>query len=198
MVGATMVDAWAKRNDSGQFPPALYVINQDCTQPVKTMDAGIASLVQAVVISLQRRNPDAYSNDPWNLAARERAFAADLNGDITPEYFVPLSCGGTGDCTWGVFYARPLKFLGLIQADRIYIRKRSGSWSAVTGELSFSVAESDVATYLMKRGRYRQVTSWKHYDSTPSHGGPFLPGDMLRLLKSCKAWTPLRSGMHRY
>src|SRR5262245_54821129 len=41
----------------------------------------------------------------------DRAFAFDLNGDHRLEYFVPLDCGGTGNCYWGVYALNPAREL---------------------------------------------------------------------------------------
>ena len=51
----------------------------------------------------------------------DRAFPFDLNNDGKPEYFVPLDCGATGNCNWGVFALKPARFLGTVNGQYIYI-----------------------------------------------------------------------------
>src|SRR5918992_1373980 len=49
----------------------------------------------------------------------DRAFVFDLNVDRKPEYFVPLDCGATGNCTWGVFALNPTKLMGFLGGQYI-------------------------------------------------------------------------------
>lgn len=82
------------------------------------------------------------------------AFAFDLNNDGTPEYFVPLVCGATGNCTWGIFALRPARFLGTVNGQYIYLHKRSGGWPGVITYGHLSVQEGVLDTYLFRNGRY--------------------------------------------
>lgn len=59
-------------------------------------------------------------------AEADRAFAFDLNGDRGPEYFVPLVCGATGNCDWGVFALNPARFMGIVNGQYIYVHRRAG------------------------------------------------------------------------
>jgi hypothetical protein len=86
--------------------------------------------------------------------AYDRAFAFDLNNDGRPEYFVPLVCGATGNCDWGVFALRPARFLGAVNGQYIYIHKRAGRWPGVITYGHLSAAEGSLYTYLFRKGRY--------------------------------------------
>jgi hypothetical protein len=87
----------------------------------------------------------------------DRAFAFDLNNDGRPEYFVPLVCGATGNCAWGVFALRPARFLGTVDGQYIYIHKRNGRWPGVITYGHLSAAEGALHTYLFRKGRYTPV-----------------------------------------
>jgi hypothetical protein len=87
----------------------------------------------------------------------DRAFAFDLNGDGRPEYFVPLDCGGVGNCTWGVFGLRPSRELGLLVGQHIYVHRRAGRWPDIIVYAHFSAAEGGLRTYGFRNGRYAQV-----------------------------------------
>ena len=54
----------------------------------------------------------------------DRAFAFDLNGDKVKERFVPLDCGGTGNCAWGIYRINPVRLLGIITGQNFWIHKR--------------------------------------------------------------------------
>src|SRR5436190_15251250 len=60
------------------------------------------------------------------------AFAYDLNGDGRNEYFVRLSCGGTGNCSWGIFSDRPARLRGIFTAWFFYVHRRVGSWNTLS------------------------------------------------------------------
>jgi hypothetical protein len=86
----------------------------------------------------------------------ERAYAYDLNGDGRKEYFVPLNCGATGNCRWGVFALKPVRLLGIIFAENIYIHRRLNRWSRLTATEHENASTSIINTYGFRRGRYRR------------------------------------------
>ena len=90
--------------------------------------------------------------------APDRAFAFDLNNDGRPEYFVPIVCGATGNCDFGVFALRPTRFLGTVNGQYIYIHKRSGPWPGVITYTHLSAAEGALDTYFFRKGRYTPVS----------------------------------------
>jgi hypothetical protein len=89
--------------------------------------------------------------------AADRAFAFDLNNDGKPEYFVPLVCGATGNCTWGVFALRPSRFLGTVVGEYIYVHKRTGGWPGMITYDHLSAAEGALHTYVFRKGKYTQA-----------------------------------------
>jgi hypothetical protein len=86
----------------------------------------------------------------------DRAVAFDLNGDNQSEYFVPLVCGGTGNCAWGLFALGPLRRLAIINGEYIYIQRRRGQWPKLIVYGHLSVVEGTLTTYDMTKGRYVQ------------------------------------------
>jgi hypothetical protein len=64
-------------------------------------------------------------NDWSGTVWANRAFTYDLNGDGRPEYIVPLQCGAVGNCNWGIFTGGPLRLVGNIPAEYLYIRRRT-------------------------------------------------------------------------
>jgi hypothetical protein len=84
----------------------------------------------------------------------DRAFAFDLNDDRTPEYFVPLDCGGTGNCKWGVYALNPARLLGLLGAQYIYVHRRTGRYPDIITYTHMSAAEGILETYSLRKRRY--------------------------------------------
>ncbi len=85
----------------------------------------------------------------------DRAFACDLNLNSKPEYFIPLVCGATGNCTWGVFTLGPTQFLGTVDGQYIYVHKLKGSWPVIITYGHLSASEGVLDTYVFRNGRYR-------------------------------------------
>lgn len=90
-------------------------------------------------------------------AEADRAFAFDLNGDRKPEYFVPLVCGATGNCDWGVFALNPARFLGIVNGQYIYVHRGAGRWPSVISYGHLSAAEGLLGTYRFSKGRYAHI-----------------------------------------
>ena len=95
--------------------------------------------------------------DKGVMAWGDRAFGYDLNGDKRPEYFIPLECGATGNCYWGVFALNPARLLGVLIAEYIYIRKRTSIWAAMTSYIHGSVSMGLVTTYALRNRKYVEV-----------------------------------------
>ena len=53
------------------------------------------------------------------VARTDRIFITDLNGDNSPEYFVPMGCGATGNCTYYIFADHPARCIGEVQGKMI-------------------------------------------------------------------------------
>jgi hypothetical protein len=87
----------------------------------------------------------------------DRAFVFDLNGDHQPEYFVPLDCGGTGNCVWGVFGLNPARELGLISGQYIYLHRIKGQWPELVSYAHLTAVEGSLATYRFSKQRYLQI-----------------------------------------
>jgi len=87
----------------------------------------------------------------------DRAVALDLNGDHKNEYFVPLNCGATGNCAWGLFAQGPLRRLAIIRGQDIYVQTRRGHWPKLIVYSHLSAVEGVLTTYEMKRGSYFEI-----------------------------------------
>lgn len=122
----------------------LVKFDWNCTLPSAYPKAKLERLVNA---TLRREGVEAG-------AQGDRAFVFDLNGDRKPEYFVPLVCGATGNCTWGIFALNPSKLLGVIGGQYIYAHVRVGGWPDLITYSHMSAAEGALDTWTFKKGRY--------------------------------------------
>ncbi len=116
----------------------------ECTKPSLYPKAKLDRLVRSLMPK------------EWPIMWGDRAYAYDLNGDGVKEYFVPLDCGATGNCNWGIFALNPTRLLGIVSGESIYIHKRVGQWSQLSVAIHGNVSVSLIATYRFRRGQYRE------------------------------------------
>jgi hypothetical protein len=103
----------------------------------------------------------------------EYAFAYDLDGDRRAELFVRLSCGVTGNCTYGVFSDYPARQHGIIHAWFFYAHRRAGGWSALTTYGRNGGMDGYLTVYAYRKGRY-VVTFERPDEGYYQHPHPFL------------------------
>jgi hypothetical protein len=112
----------------------------------------------------------------------DRAFVFDLNGDRKAEYFVPLDCGGTGNCTWGIFSLNPARLLGFVSGQSIYVHRRAGRYPDIITYTHMSASEGILATYSFRK----RVYVWLG-DEYPTSVG-LIPGNNIPVfLKKARA-----------
>jgi hypothetical protein len=104
------------------------------------------------------RSVKARQNHPCDSIVCGGSFAYDLNGDGRNEHFVRLSCGATGNCTWGIFSDRPARLLGTFTAWFFYIHRRNASWNELTTYRREGGDQGIIATLRSRHGRYVQTS----------------------------------------
>lgn len=109
-----------------------------------------------------------------NLDLQDMPFLAlefPLKGKEQFAYFVPISCGGTGNCTYLVVTRDPYKFLGTITGQYLYLYSSVEVWPTIITYGHLSAAEGVLHTYKFKNGKYDEVG-----DGWPiGREGTFLP-----------------------
>jgi hypothetical protein len=85
----------------------------------------------------------------------DRATLTDLNGDGSPEFFVPLSCGATCNCTWAIFQQAPPKLLGLVGGCVFHIQRTATPWATVLAYSHMSAGDGFLQPYSYEKGSYR-------------------------------------------
>ncbi len=155
----------------------LVVFDWNCSLPSAYPGKALNRIVQATL------KQEGFSGvGTWG----DRAFVFDLNRDHKPEYFVPLDCGATGNCTWGVFTLKPLKLLGLIGGQYIYVHKRSGRYPDILTYTHMSASEGIISTFSFRKKKY--VWLGDEYP-TEVRGGIYgnpIPGFLKKARHGCK------------
>ena len=123
----------------------LLQFDWSCSQPSAYPGAKLDRIVKATM-----KQKEFVGAGTWG----DRAFVYDLNGDRKPEYFVPLDCGGTGNCTWGVFALKPARLLGFLGGQYIYVNSRAGHYPDLITYTHMSAAEGLLATYGFRKKGY--------------------------------------------
>ena len=123
----------------------------------------------------------------------DRAFAFDLNGDHRPEYFVPLDCGGTGNCYWGVYGLNPTRELGLINGQYLYVHRLNGRWPNVITYGHVTAMEGSLTTYrfnnthhYVQRSRY-PINNGVDYLEIQGTTGIKMPAFLERAKPACQS-----------
>lgn len=127
---------------------ALVKFDWNCASPSAYPKAKLGGVLRSLLRRKYADRPDAEG---------DRAFAFDLNGDRRPEYFVPLVCGAVGNCDWGVFALNPVKLLGIINGQFVFVHARAGRWPDVITYGHMNAAEGALGTYGFRRGRYTDL-----------------------------------------
>ena len=151
----------------------LVQFDWNCSSPA----AYPASSLNRIVRSTMKRK-DFSGAGAWG----DRAFVFDLNSDGKPEYFVPLGCGATGNCTWGVFSRKPARLLGLLGGQYIYVHKCGGRYPDLITYTHMSASEGILATYSFRKSSY--VWLGGEY---PTSVGMFPGNDIPGFLKKARA-----------
>jgi hypothetical protein len=126
-------------------------------KPLVNFDWNCASRSTYPKPKLNRLVKTALRNEKFVVRWPDRAFAFDLNHDGRPEYFVPLTCGAVGNCSWGVYALRPARSLGIVFGQFIYVHKQAARWPRIITYEHMSAAEGVLDTYEFRRGQYRPL-----------------------------------------
>jgi hypothetical protein len=123
---------------------------------------------------------------PGIITWADRAFVFDLNGDHKVEYFVPLVCGATGNCTWGVFELNPAKLLGILNGQYLYLHKRLGRMPDLIIYGHISSSDGTLETYSFRRGQYVLLGD-RYQTSVSISGEDNMPRFLKRARKGCNS-----------
>ena len=161
----------------------LVKFDFNCASTAAYPDRRLNRIVQALIREVNR--PSQYA---------DRAFAFDLNDNRSPEYFVPLNCGVTGNCDWAVLALNPARLLGTINGQYIYVYRSVARWPTLITYGHLSAMEGSLVTYRFRKARY--VQSGAGYPVNHRYGtfdldiqggsGHKMPGILDRARAGCK------------
>ncbi|HEV8200423.1 MAG TPA: hypothetical protein VGS03_10405 [Candidatus Polarisedimenticolia bacterium] len=118
--------------------------------------------VKQIVTQLTRAHK-AGGARPWG----DRAVSLRLRKDHAPVYFVPLTCGTTGNCTWGVVDSSPAKSLGVFAGAVVQVETTGSGWPPIQVFTSGAGGDTRLETLKLMDGQYRaQASSGKPAAST--------------------------------
>jgi hypothetical protein len=89
----------------------------------------------------------------------DRAVSLRLRSDHAPVYFVPLTCGTTGNCTWGIVDSAPARSLGVFAGAVVQVETGGSGWPAVQVFTSGSDGQSRFETFRMTNNQYRSQSA---------------------------------------
>ena len=89
----------------------------------------------------------------------DRAVAVPLHSSGTPMYFVPVSCGATGNCTWGIVATSPVRSLGVTVGAVITVERHGSQWPRIRAFTRTGAGEGDLDTFEFATSEYKLSTS---------------------------------------
>jgi hypothetical protein len=110
--------------------------------------------VKKIVTQLTRAHK-ADGARPWG----DRAVSLRLRKDHAPVYFVPLTCGMTGSCTWGIVDASPAKSLGVFAGAVVRVETTGSGWPPIQVFTSGAGGDTRLETLKLMDGQYRAQAS---------------------------------------
>ncbi len=156
---ASIVSVWA-----GPSPPSQVVnFGFVCAKPMSPLPPGAESVVAAL---MREHHSDGVR--PWG----DRAVVILLHGDKDPIYFVPLSCGATGNCTWGIVAPSPTRSIGIVSAAVIRIEVGGSAWPEINGYYSTGAGQGELEQFAFNGTQYRRRAISK---LTPNGVGQYAP-----------------------
>jgi hypothetical protein len=153
----------------------LVKFDWNCASP-KTLPKSLSRLIETA-LKEEDAGPTYYA---------DRAFAYDLDRDGNPEYFVPLDCGATGNCTFGLFALNPGRFLGKVNGEYIYLHGRRRAWPDLITYGHFSAVEGTLVTFTFRRGRYQEPGSYVRTDLRGGIYGKKVPAFLEGARPGCR------------
>ncbi len=131
---------------SGSPPPnSRTVFDLDCATKALFRSAQLITLTRAALARLAGQGVHTWG---------DRAVRSRGPGDSDSVYFVPLTCGATGNCIWGVFGGNPLRDLGRVNGDILRIATNEQNQQIVTAYERQSAMDGLLVSYVQRRGAY--------------------------------------------
>ena len=137
-------------------PSLKTVFRFDCTDRRSLEATGDSELVKQLVVAAQV---------PSSQKVSGRGVLAELNGDGSPELFVPVSCGVTCNCDWLIVDTKAHRQLGIVNACILHVKPSESDWAELVTYRQLSHNDGEISGYRMHEGAYAKFTigqgSWE-------------------------------------
>jgi len=127
---------------------AAVVFEFECASPAQFPASTLSDAVRSALVEV---------GDTGVATWADRAVGQDLNGDGHAEYIVPLECGATGNCTWGIFGTSPARHLGTVSGARIQVSFPSRGWAKLVAYSSLGAGQGLSQVFEMRGHRYVEL-----------------------------------------
>lgn len=117
----------------------------------------------------------------------DRAVVVTLRRDRPPVLFIPVSCGGTGNCEWRLFDSKRHTYLGVTWGQFIYVAADNSAWPRVVTYGHESVCSGSLARFEFRRGQYRLIGNYYVVNECVPNGTP-LPKQFARARRVCNGY----------
>jgi len=119
-----------------------------CAQP----DTAISTELRLIVADLMSKYGHQGGN-PWP----DRSVQLRLRAVDTVVHMIPLSCGATGNCTWGILATSPARTLGVVDGSVIHVQDTEAGWPNIDAYSGYGAGEGDLTTYVFRDDSYRKL-----------------------------------------
>jgi hypothetical protein len=130
-------------------PTTRTLFRFDCADRRSLEAAGDSELVKQLVAAAQVQSSQKFG---------DRGVLAELNGDGSPELFVPVGCGVTCNCDWLIVDTKAHRQLGIVNACMVHVKPPESGWAELVTYKQLSNNDGELASYRMHEGAYTKLS----------------------------------------
>ena len=130
-------------------PGALVRISFACVKPGVAPPPDVLALIAELMAG---RHQEGVTR--WG----DRSLRLHLRGVHDSIYFVPLSCGITGDCAWALIGSPPARSLGILEGSVVQVRPSNNPWPGIDSFSGSGPGTGTLARHEYRGGAYHRVS----------------------------------------
>jgi hypothetical protein len=116
---------------------AVATFGFTCANPKASLPAGVKQVVSELMVKYRDEGVAKWG---------DRAMSLRLRRSDGPTYFVPLSCGATGNCTWAMVASSPARSIGVVIGALIFVKAGGSEWPAINAFTTSGAGEGTIET----------------------------------------------------
>ena len=155
----------------------IQTFDWNCSQTVLFPKRALQRVINRAIPSDNRGRPGTWGDRAFTMKIRSGKNA----------YFVPMVCGGTGNCSWRLYSLKPTTFLGEVAGQNFYTYKSSKGWPTIITYTHMSASTGILATYRFRNGSYRWIGDEYPVDYKESSGNR-MPKLLEKAQVMCKTY----------